>query len=252
LAGLVLGTVFTSREAWIATVVVVVLLAQWELYRALAAGGHPAAPQLGVAAGAVLLVGSSLGGAPALTFGLTMSVAATFLWFLADPDRAHSADRIGMTLLGIVYVPFLGAHVVLMRDLPSGPAVTIATVGLVALYDIGALVAGKTLGRHPIAPSVSPGKTLEGLGGGTLLVFILALAIGPFIGPFDALTAAGLAAVVAVVAPLGDLAESLIKRDLGIKDMGSILPGHGGLLDRVDGLLLVAPAAFWYLRVAVF
>jgi phosphatidate cytidylyltransferase len=103
-----------------------------------------------------------------------------------------------------------------------------------------------------MAPSVSPKKTWEGAAGATVLVFVLALALGPVLGPFTAAEAAVLAAIAAVVAPLGDLAESLVKRDLQVKDMGSLLPGHGGVFDRIDALLMVAPAAYWFVRTVVF
>ncbi len=252
LAGLVLGTLFSSHLAWIGVVTVAVLIAQVELYKAFESAGYGPATGLGVAGGAVLLIGSYFGGEAALGFALAMSVAAAFMWFLADPKRTHAAERIATTLLGILYVPFLGAHVVLMRDLPSGPAVTASYVGIVALYDIGAYAAGSMVGRHPMAPAVSPKKSWEGAAGGTLLIVVIALGAGPFIGPFTVMTAAGLAMITSVAAPIGDLAESLIKRDLSIKDMGSILPGHGGLLDRIDALLFMAPAAYWYLRAAVF
>lgn len=248
LAALVLVPLFSHRRAWVVVVVIVVTFAQWELYRALAGVRARPAVGLGLAAGAVLMLGAHQGGTPALAFALTMSVAAVLLWFLADPQRTDAAERIGLTLLGLVYVPFLGAHVVLMRDLPHGPALTVGYVGLTAFYDIGAFAGGMLFGRHPIAPSVSPKKTWEGAAVGTLTVVVLALAVGPFITPFTALSALGLALITALVAPMGDLAESLIKRDLGVKDMGTILPGHGGILDRIDALLFMAPAAFWYLQ----
>lgn len=248
LAGLLLGTLFTSREGFMVLAAVAILIAQWELYRVLSSHRAPPAVALGVGVGAVMLVGAAEGGTPALAFALTMSIAATFLWFLVDPARTEAAERIALTIFGLVYVPFLGAHVILMRDLPSGPAVIVGYVGLTAFYDIGAFAGGMAFGRHPIAPRVSPKKTWEGAAAGTLTVVVLALAVGPFIGPFTWITAAGLAAITAVIAPLGDLAESLIKRDLGVKDMGTLLPGHGGLLDRIDALLFMAPAAYWYLR----
>lgn len=251
LAGLVLGTLFTARRAWVAVVIVAVLFAQWELYRALGSTGMRPAVVLGLIAGAAMLVGAHQGGTSALAFSMVMSIAAIFLWFLADPHRTDASERIGLTLLGLVYVPFLGAHVVLMRDLLHGPALTVGYIGLTAFYDIGAFAGGSVFGRHPIAPSVSPKKTWEGAAAGTLVVGVLAVTVGPLIEPFTIPIALGLAAITAVVAPMGDLAESLIKRDLGVKDMGTILPGHGGLLDRIDALLFMAPAAYWYLRVVL-
>ena len=207
---------------------------------------------VGLVGGAGLLVGAYLKGTTALSFGLTMTLIATFLWFLADPKRERVAEGIAVTLLGVVYVPFFGAHVILMTGLPHGAAITICYIGIVAANDIGAYATGSLFGKHPMAPTVSPKKSWEGSAGATLLVFVLALTVGPHIAPFTIGSAVALAAVAAVVAPLGDLAESLIKRDLGVKDMGTLLPGHGGVLDRIDSLLLVAPAAYWLIRVAVF
>jgi len=252
LAGLILGTLFTSRLAWFAVVAAAVLLAQWELYRALEGRGYRPALHLGMAAGVVLLIGSYLGGTGALSFGLTMTVLATLGWFIPDARRPGVADRVAATLLGVVYVPFMGAHVVLMRDLPDGIAVTICYIGMVAFYDIGAYAAGSLFGKHLMAPSVSPKKTWEGAAGATVVVFVLAVALGPVLGPFTAAGSVVLAAIVAIVAPLGDLAESIVKRDLQVKDMGSLLPGHGGVFDRIDALLMVAPAAYWFVRTVVF
>jgi len=248
LAGLVFGTLFTSRVAWFVVVSTAVLLAQHELYRAFTHRALRPAWKLGGAIGAALLASAFAGSSTALTFALSVSVAAALLWFLADPERSEVSERLSTTLFGVLYVPFLGAHFVLLRDLEHGPAITIAVIGLTAFYDIAAFTTGSLAGRRPFAPSVSPRKTIEGAAGATVFIFVLALFVGPFIEPFTAASAAALAAVVAVAAPLGDLAESLLKRDLGIKDMGGILPGHGGLLDRIDALLYVAAPAYWVVR----
>ena len=121
---------------------------------------------------------------------------------------------------------------------------------LVAVADTAAYAAGHAFGRTKLAPTISPKKSLEGAIGATLVV--IAVSVGAVAPAVTALNTVGksvaLAVVVAVLAPLGDLAESLIKRDLGVKDMGSILPGHGGVLDRIDSVLFVAPAAFLFLR----
>ena len=252
LAALIFGTLFTSRLAWFVVVTIAVLGAQTELYRAFRSRGFKPADVVGFLAGAGLLVGAYLRGTTALSFLLMMTVLATFLWFMADPRRERVSENIAVTLLGVAYVPFLGAHVVLMDRFPHGAAITICYIGIVAASDIGAYAAGSFFGKHPMAPSVSPKKTWEGAAGATTLMFVLALAVGPHIAPFHLGSALALAAVAAVVAPLGDLAESLLKRDLGVKDMGTLLPGHGGVLDRIDSLLLVAPAAYWLIRVVVF
>src|SRR5207245_7718130 len=115
-------------------------------------------------------------------------------------------------------------------------------------YDIAAYAFGSAWGSRPLAPTVSPRKSWEGVLGGTVVALAVAAAAVPNILKYFSTTQAiGLAIVVVVFAPLGDLIESLIKRDLGVKDMGSVLPGHGGVRDRVDSVLLVAPAAVYYL-----
>lgn len=225
-----------------------VLLAQAELYRVLRSRGYRPAATLGLAGGALLLIGAYQRGPAALSFGVVAVVLGAFLWFLVDPDRERVVESLGVTLLGVLYVPFLGAHVPMMRDFPEGIEITIAFIGLVAFYDIGAYAAGSLFGRRPMASSISPKKSWEGAFGATFFVFVVALLAGPMIGPFDAGSSAIMAGMVSVVAPMGDLAESLLKRDLGVKDMGALLPGHGGMLDRIDALLLTAPLFYWLVR----
>lgn len=252
LAGVLFGTLFASRVAFLVLVAAILSLAQYELYEVLRKRGLQPATLLGIAAGLVLLIGAHASGPQALSFVLTISVVASFLWYLADPKRSDVAANVGATMLGIVYVPFMGAHVIMIRAFPDGIALVIATIGAVAFYDIGAYAAGSLFGRHRIAPQVSPSKTWEGAAGATLVVVALGVLVGRHLGPLDTGSALALAAIAAVAAPLGDLAESLIKRDLRVKDMGGILPGHGGALDRVDAMLLAVPAAYWLIRTVVF
>jgi len=128
-------------------------------------------------------------------------------------------------------------------------AAVVPTIG----YDVGALFVGRSAGSRPLS-AASPNKTIEGLAGGMFLAVVAAVVFAVVgVTPFDSWSEGlKLGLLVALVAPMGDLAESLVKRDLGIKDMGSILPGHGGLLDRFDALLFVLPAVWYLARVSDF
>ena len=110
------------------------------------------------------------------------------------------------------------------------------------------LLVGSAFGRHPLAPSVSPNKTWEGLLGGAVAAVLVAVIVVHFIHPWTISKALVLGIVVAVVAPIGDISQSMIKRHLGVKDMGRLMPGHGGILDRVDGLLFVLPATYFVVK----
>jgi phosphatidate cytidylyltransferase len=189
-----------------------------------------------------------------------LGVVATFLWFIAAPTahRRGTVVHIGVTLMNIAYIPLLASYLIVTLAIggTDGKALVVAVIGLTFIFDTGAFLVGSVWGgsffQRPLAPSVSPKKSLEGLIGATLITVIVAMALVPsFVGPFEnkRVEALVLAIVVAAAATFGDLAESLIKRDLGIKDMGSILPGHGGVLDRIDSLLFVAPAAFLLFRI---
>ena len=249
LAGLIFLTLFTARPAFFVLVAAAVLTSQWELYRAMRVHGSRASEVLGLSAGAIMLLGAYHRGPGALTFVLALATVGTVLWFAVDPSQRDGApEGIASTLFGVAYVPFLGAHVVLMRNLPDGAAITISYLGLTAFYDIAAYATGIAFGKHPLAPSVSPKKSWEGALGGTAFVVLVAAVAGPHIGPFTLGSAVALAGVTAFCAPLGDLAESMLKRDMNVKDMGTLLPGHGGVLDRIDALLMCAPAAYWLVR----
>jgi phosphatidate cytidylyltransferase len=177
---------------------------------------------------------------------------AAFLWYMAAPvsHRRGTATNIGVTVLGVAYVPLMAGFALAMLEFTDGRALVLSVIGLTFVYDTAAFIVGSWWGNRPLAPTISPKKSLEGAIGATLVV--IAVSVGAVAPAVTSLSTVGrsvaLAVVVAVLAPLGDLAESLIKRDLGVKDMGSVLPGHGGVLDRIDSVLFVVPAAFLFLR----
>jgi phosphatidate cytidylyltransferase len=228
----------------------VVLLAQGELYAVARKRGHQPATALGLVVGGILLFAAYNKGEAAMGFVVSLSLALTFLWYMAAPAKARkdATTNVAITLLGIVYVPFFAGFLFMLLPLPGGRAIALAIIGITIIYDVVAFAVGSLWGHRPLAPTISPNKSWEGAIGASIVSLLVALVAGPSIEPFTVGTSIGLALVVVAVAPLGDLVESLMKRDLGVKDMGSILPGHGGLLDRIDSLLLVLPAAFYFLR----
>jgi phosphatidate cytidylyltransferase len=191
-------------------------------------------------------------GEQAMVAMVAFGTFATFLWYMTVPvqHRRNIVSNIALTVLGIVYVPMLAAYALAVLKYQNGRGIVLSIIGLTIAYDIGAFVVGTWWGSRPLAPNVSPKKSWEGAIGGTLVAVAVAVgAVAPYVDPLQSLgRAVGLAVVVSIFAPLGDLAESILKRDLGLKDMGSVLPGHGGVLDRIDAVLFVAPAAFMYLR----
>lgn len=175
--------------------------------------------------------------------------------FRFQKDFSKMLTGIGVTVLGVLYVAFLGGYLVSMRvgfnDHPSLPYLSTHLLGYFFLVimgsDIGAYFAGKALGKHKLAPGISPGKTVEGLIGGILAgAGFGALATFWFFPELPYKWSVPLAAVMAVVGVLGDLAESAMKRGAGAKDAASTLPGHGGFLDRLDSLLFNAPILYYF------
>jgi phosphatidate cytidylyltransferase len=252
LAAAALISLAVSKAAFAAVAGLVVLLGQAELYGAMNKRGHQPATALGLVVGALILAGGYLKGEAAMLFFVGLGLVLSFLWYMAaaPKHREGAIGNIGTTMLGIVYVPFLAAYMLVVLSQPnSGRATMLAVLGLTFLYDVAAFVIGSFWGARALAPTISPRKSWEGLFGATVFTVTVAIAVLPSINPIDSVArAVGLAVIVVLFAPLGDLAESAIKRDLGVKDMGSILPGHGGVLDRIDSVLFVAPAAFYFLR----
>ena len=230
---------------------VVVTLAAVEAFDVLHRAGYKPARLLGITGTVSIMLAAYNYGETALPLVLALMAITTFLWFLWPVERARATINIAGTLMGFLWVGFLGSYAGLLLwthsvALLMGPV--IATIA----YDVGAYFVGSQFGRRPLAPSVSPNKTVEGLAGGAVASIVLTtliVGIAPRLHPWNTGRAFWLGVVVAVAAPLGDLCESMVKRDIGIKDMGTILPGHGGVLDRIDALLFALPAAYYLLRV---
>jgi phosphatidate cytidylyltransferase len=233
----------------------VVLLGQAEFYAVMRTRRFQPAALLGLVCGGLMIAGAYLRGPAGVLLGLFLAMALTVLWFMAAPasSRRNTTLNAGATILGTVYVPFLASFAILLLTFPGdlGRNVFLVVVGLTVLYDVCAYAIGTLWGSRPLAPTISPQKSWEGAIGATFVLLLVALAIVPSIDPFDAPgRAVGLALVIAVAAPLGDLVESALKRDLGVKDMGTVLPGHGGILDRIDAILFAAPVAYWFLQLS--
>jgi len=253
LAGVALGSLAVGKWAFALTAGAIVLWAQGELYLALQRHHLQPATALGLVSGGLVLGAAYFRGEAAMLSMFVLSVVAAFLWYMAAPasHRRGTTTNIGVTVLGIAYVPLMAGFALAMLDLTDGRAVVLSVIGLTFVYDTAAFIVGSWWGNRPLAPTISPKKSLEGAIGATLVV--IAVSVGAVAPAVTALNTVGksvaLAVVVAILAPLGDLAESLIKRDLGVKDMGSVLPGHGGVLDRIDSVLFVVPAAFLFFRI---
>ncbi|HEX5936365.1 MAG TPA: phosphatidate cytidylyltransferase [Actinomycetota bacterium] len=243
---------------------IVALVAQGELYGVMVKHHRQPATAVGLVSGALVLAGAYFHGEAGLVAMLSLGLLATFLWYLTvpAPHRRDVVGNIGLTLLGLVWVPALaGSLLIILTTFDT--QVVVAVIALTFVFDTLAFLTGSVWGgsfiQRPLAPATSPKKSIEGLIAGTLGTIIISVGFvtalvdaGPGIFEDSRLNAVWLGVIVSLAATFGDLAESLIKRDLGVKDMGSVLPGHGGVLDRIDSLLFVAPAALLLLRVIAY
>jgi len=248
LAAMLIAALVWSPPAFIAFLLGIVLLALAELVNVLRARATRPARAVVFPMAVLLVVGAYAKGPAALSFGLMLTLLGAFFWYLVDPQRTEVTRNVAATVFAVTYVPFLAAHLALVvsrADHYVGAVIGYALV--VVAYDTAAYATGVLLGRHPMAPHVSPNKSWEGAAGGTLVCLAVGAFVLPLWQPWTPASGLTLAAVACVAAPLGDLAESMLKRDLAVKDMGSILPGHGGMLDRIDALLFMAPALYYVL-----
>lgn len=184
------------------------------------------------------------------------AISTAVIGGLVFPLRRHAdltlaVNQVGLLLLGVLYVGFFIPHVALLREQPDGWRWVLFTIYTAMGSDSGAYFAGRTWGRRKLLPAVSPSKTVEGaiggLAGAVVIALLCRLVFFPLLGPGETV---GVALAIAVLAALGDLCESALKRAFGAKDSGWIIPGHGGILDRLDSLLFPFVFAYYYYAVA--
>lgn len=250
LGGLIVASLYTIKEAFVVLLLAAIGLAIAEVVRSFASGGiHLSAIPLGMGAVA-MLVGAYLQGVQLLVVALAVTVLALVVWRMPEGSQGYVRDVTAGAFVA-VYVPFLAAFAALLLAPDDGADRVMTFIVVTVCSDVGGYATGVIFGRHPMAPKVSPKKTWEGLagsglacmGGGAVLVSWLldgALWQGAVLG-----------AALLASATLGDLGESMVKRDLGIKDMGALLPGHGGIMERLDSLLPSAPIAWLLLTMFV-
>lgn len=255
--GVVLGAVFlwsllVDPLAFTIVVVLCTMFAVWETGTTLAAADRT------VARPVLLVTAVALGGATHVlgpqgqVLGLLVLVFGAFGWELAASPREDSVGKLSITIFLGTWIIFLASFAILLVNRDSGGVAAMLAVGGGAIFgDIGAYVVGRLVGRTKIAPTVSPNKTWEGLLGGIAVSaatawFVLPAVDGDlFADPLDAAIIAGLSALAGF---FGDLTESMVKRDLGLKDLGRMLPGHGGVLDRIDAILFALPVGYYALE----
>ena len=250
--GLVLGAIFIGSIVWhplaftvvIAVFVVVALVeAAAELRRV---GMRTSVPAM-IVGGLVTVFGAYRAQHAGQVAGVLVLFLGTVVWLLADPDRRDVVGNLTMTVLLGLWTGLLGSFGVLLVTRPDEGAVAVlAVIGGAVFGDIGGYAVGTLVGRTKIAPTISPNKSLEGLLGGLVVSGGLGALVLPAAGDlFTPATGALVAALSVLAGFFGDLTESMVKRDVGVKDFGSLLPGHGGILDRVDGILLAMPVGFF-------
>ncbi|MEO9224430.1 MAG: phosphatidate cytidylyltransferase [Acidimicrobiales bacterium] len=236
----------------IIAVTAVALVAAWEYFGATAQGGARAAALVGLVATAGLPLAVHYKGFEAVPMILVLAVATTMLWYVIGAGgNAPVLEGVGTTLVGICWIGVTASFAGQFLSIHQGRSMMIAIIFVTVASDVGAFFGGQAFGHTPLS-EVSPNKTREGALAGLLAAIVMGLIIGGLgVGLFSSIKAGFLLGLVAgIVAPIGDLCESVIKRDLGVKDMGTLLPEHGGILDRIDGLLFVLPAAYYLIWAA--
>jgi phosphatidate cytidylyltransferase len=252
IAVVAIGAFAAGRGTAMLLATLIVGIAAFELYNAFQHAGYHPATAIGLLGCLGIVPMAYSGGVTFQAFPLAMFVvvAFTFLWYLIEVVHARPTINIGLTLLPFGWVGVFGGFAgLLLVANPGGTGLLGGVVICAVGSDIAAYFVGRSMGRTPLMPKISPNKTMEGFVGGAVAAIVLGALVGTALHPWaDKGIGAGimLGFLVAIAAPVGDLVSSLVKRDLGIKDFGAFLPGHGGVLDRFDAILFCLPVAYYW------
>ncbi|MEV0320585.1 phosphatidate cytidylyltransferase [Streptomyces sp. NPDC050658] len=249
LGAVIVASLFIVKAVFVGVIAVAVVVGLWELTSRLEERKGIKAPLVPLAVGgAAMVVAGYVRGAEGAWVAMALTALAVLVWRMTEPPEGYLKD-VTAGVFAAFYVPFLATFVALMLTADDGPQRVLTFLLLTVVSDTGAYAIGWRFGKHKLAPRISPGKTREGLVGAVTFAMAAGALCMEFLidgGSWWQGLLIGLA--VGVSATLGDLGESMIKRDLGIKDMGTLLPGHGGIMDRLDSLLPTAPVV-WLLLV---
>lgn len=250
LISILLLTLFFTGTGFTLFVAALTLACVWELAGAFARVGIKiAVPPIYVGTAGIITCAWLLG--PEATFvSLYISIFAIVLWVLADSQRDRRMNDIIASIFTVVYIPFFASFIIMMLRELGNPLLVLFAITLIVANDLGGWGAGISFGKHPMAPRLSPKKSWEGFAGSMALCMAVGMAGLQLLG-FTWWWGLPLGLAACVIGTMGDLLESLIKREVGLKDMSQLLPGHGGALDRIDALLLFAPVFYFIIRTAL-
>jgi phosphatidate cytidylyltransferase len=255
------GSLFFFKAGFMVIVAAAVVIALWELHRGLRTREINIPEQPLMLGGVVMVAVAYFWGAPALVTATAVTALVTMLWLLRRGVDGF-VQNASAAVFTLVYVPFLGSFVALLlaegghrleaNHVDDGVRGIITFILVTIASDIGGYAAGVLFGRHPMAPVISPKKSWEGFAGSVVFCVAAGVALVVWLLDGDWWVGVVLGLIAVVMATLGDLVESVMKRDLGIKDMSRIVPGHGGLLDRIDSLLATIAPIWLLLHYLVF
>jgi phosphatidate cytidylyltransferase len=246
---------------FLALIDVVIFIGLWEFYVMMEAKGIRPYRAIGIISGLALSWYVYFHKGVYANLFLTLGLLAIMTLELTRRDGKNAIYHISTTVLGVLYVAFLASHLIMLRELPltagvdyaMGRSFVFLAIVITWAGDTGAYIVGTCFGKHPLLPRVSAKKTIEGSIGGLLFAVTGAIvAKYTFAGYLSLTQAAILGAAAGCIGQLGDLVESMIKRDANVKDTSGIIPGHGGTLDRFDALLFTAPLIYYYLQFVIF
>ena len=249
-APIVVGIVLYGSE-WLffALITAVVLAGIYEFFSMTDRVGIEGYPIVAATLSLLLLLCFKLEGRYLLEWGVLSLLALFFTWGIKDKNIKVALDQISYTLLGVLYVAGLSGYFILIHGLEDGRNWIVFLFLIIWLGDIAAYYGGRIFGRRPLAPDISPGKTIEGaifgLAGSLVGAIIAKLTLFQGISLLHCLPAA---LICGIIGQFGDLAESILKRYAGVKDSSGLIPGHGGVLDRIDSLLFAGPVFYLYYR----